>query len=250
MSEVIEKTVDETEKELDVSSNKLVATPRVDITEVTDFLNPAVWGQMKAMAISFVKSGALPKGENDFTVLMKIQAGYEMGMKPLEAVKSFYFVNGSMNIFGSATMRRVREHGWKISYKDEPNKCTVTVSKGDETYTETLTFEEAEKSGWTKSQYGLKPGWVDGINRRLKLRYGATSILLKTYIPEVLGSATDIAEVAMDYDIKEVGTPEVVDGDKPATEKQIETLKEMGVEVADGITRKQAVEVMTKGTKK
>jgi hypothetical protein len=27
-------------------------------------------------------------------------------------------------------MRRLREHGWKISYKDEPNKCTVTVSKG------------------------------------------------------------------------------------------------------------------------
>lgn len=228
----------------------LTVTPKLDITEPTEFLNPIVWGQMKAMASSFVKSGALPKSENDFTVLMKIQAGYEMGMKPLEAVKSFYFVNGTMNIFGSATMRRLREHGWKISYKDEPNKCTVTVAKGDETYTETLTFEEAEKSGWTRGTQGLKPGWFEGVNRRLKLRYGAVSILLKTYLPEVLGSATDIAEVAMDYDLEPrndaTPAPQVVNGDEPATNQQIETLKQMGYsdEALEGISKAEAVKLL------
>jgi len=228
----------------------LTVTPKLDITEPTEFLNPIVWGQMKAMASSFVKSGALPKSENDFTVLMKIQAGYEMGMKPLEAVKSFYFVNGAMNIFGSATMRRLREHGWRISYKDEPNKCTVTVTKGDETYTDYITFEEAEQSGFTKDSYGkTKSAWREGVSRRLKLRYGAVSVLLKTYIPEVLGSATDIAEVAMDYDLGENNAPTVANGDEPATEKQIETLTTMGIKVDGEITRKQAVELMTKGKK-
>ncbi len=233
------------------NATNLTPAPRVDITETTEFLNPVVWGQMKAMSQAFVKSGALPKSENDFTVLMKIQAGYEMGMKPLEAVKSFYFVNGAINIFGSATMRRLREHGWRISYKDEPNKCTVTVEKGDEKYTETLTFEEAEKSGWTKSSQGLKLGWFDGVNRRLKLRYGATSILIKTYLPEVLGSATDIAEVAMDYDLEpkndSTPAPQVANGDEPATDQQIETLKQMGYTDGEleGATRSQAVKLLT-----
>lgn len=247
MSEETKNPVTEQDNKTEQPTN--LPAPKVDITEVTEFLNPTIWGQMKAMSQAFVKSGALPKSENDFTILMKIQAGYEMGMKPLEAVKSFYFVNGTMNIFGSATMRRIREHGWRISYKDEPNKCTVTVSKGDESYTDSLTFEEAEKSGWTKSQYGLKPAWVDGVNRRLKLRYGATSILIKTYIPEVLGSATDIAEVAMDYDLEpraDVSTT-VPNGDEPATPKQIETLKTMGYtdEDLEGLTVKTAVKLLT-----
>lgn len=251
MQEETKKPESEQVSKAEASTN-LTPAPKVDITEVTEFLNPTIWGQMKAVSQAFVKSGALPKSENDFTVLMKIQAGYEMGMKPLEAVKSFYFVNGTMNIFGSATMRRVREHGWKISYKDEPNKCTVTVSKGDETYTDSLTFEEADKSGWVSDSYGkLKPAWREGANRRLKLRYGATSILLKTYIPEVLGSATDIAEVAMDYDLEPKGestvTPTVPNGDEPALDTQINTLREMGYtdEELEGLTKSGAVKLLT-----
>lgn len=163
--------------------------------EVTSFFNPKIWVQMQRMATAFKESGALPATDNMAMIMMKIQAGYEMGMKPLESVKAFYFVKGSLNIFGSAVIRRLREHGWTITYKDEPNKCTATIKKGDEEYTDSFTYEEAKRSGWANE---TKPAWIDGINRRLKLRYGVASLLIKTYVPEVLGSATDIAEVAMD----------------------------------------------------
>ena len=156
------------------------------------------WHKWGIMAQTFVKSGALPEGDNAERVMMKIQAGNEMGMTPVEAIKSFYFVKGVMNIFGSATTRRMTDHGWKISYKDEPNKCTATVKKGDEEYTDSLTFEEAEKSHWTSAGGRLKAGWYEGANRKLKLRYGALSLLIKTYIPSVLGSAVDIKEIAED----------------------------------------------------
>lgn len=218
----------------------------------TDFFDPVVWTQMKGMAATFVKSGALPESDNTETVIMKLQAGREMGMTPIESIKSFYFVKGSINIFGAAVMRRLREHGWSISYKDETNKCTVTVKKGDVTYSDSLTFEDAEKSGWTMDKYkNLKPGWLDGVNRRLKLRYGATSMLIKTYIPEVLGNAVDIAEVAMDampvYEAYEVGNkdkkvPNIEDGDSEATKQQIDTIKAMGGDVSNTYTKQQAAD--------
>lgn len=200
----------------------------------TDYFDPIVWQQMKGMSDVFRASGALPETDNASMIMMKLQAGREMGLKPIESIKAFYFVKGSLNIFGSAMMRRLREHGWRIEYKEAPNKCTAIVSRGDEIYRETFTFEEAEKSGWTESQYGLKPGWIDGANRRVKLRYAAVSLILKTYIPEVLGSAVDLVEVAEDVaplldpqEPKIKDTPQLPDGDKSATESTLASLRAM-----------------------
>lgn len=169
----------------------------------TDIFNPVAWQQMKGMATAFAASGALPRDMNANKLVLLIQAGYEMGMKPVESIKSFYFVNGILTIFGAATIRRLREHGWRIQYQESDEKggsCTATVTKRHsaddiETYTDTFTYEDAEKSGWTK---GTKPGWLLGANRKNKLRYGVISKIIKTYIPEVLGSAVDISEIAED----------------------------------------------------
>lgn len=164
-----------------------------------NFYDEKRWTGWMKMADTFIKSGALPSTDNISTVMMKIQAGYEMGMTPLRAIKAFYFVKGVMNIYGAEVTRRFRDHGWKINYKDEANKCTATIEKGEEKYTDTLTFEDAEKSGWTKDSYkNLKPGWIEGANRNQKLRYGVLSKLIKSYVPEILGSAVDIVEVAED----------------------------------------------------
>lgn len=221
---------------------------KIDVTQVTDYFDPTIFGQMRVMSQSFVKSNALPSNENEYTLLMKLQGGYEMGMKPLEAIKSFYFVNGAMNLFGSATMRRLREHGWRMNFKDEPNKCTATITKDDEEYTDTLTFEEADKSGWVKDRNGrVKAGWYEGANRKLKLRYGVASMLIKTYVPEVLGSATDIAEIAMDYDLGNDAkvSLDVPQGEEPATIQQVDTLTAMGIEIPEDLTREQATKLLT-----
>jgi hypothetical protein len=163
-----------------------------------NFFNEKRWNGWLTMAETFIKSGALPSTDNISTIMMKIQGGYEMGMKPLEAVKSFYFVKGVMSIFGAATTKRLTEHGWKITYKEEPNKCQATIKKGDESYTDELTFNDAEKSKWTSVGGVLKAGWYEGANRKMKLRYGVLSMLIKTHVPEVLGSAVDIKEIAED----------------------------------------------------
>lgn len=163
-----------------------------------EFYNVQKWEVMRTMANDMVQSGALPPSDNVHTIMIKMQAGREMGLKPIESIKAFYIVKGVLNIYGDAVIRRLREHGWLVSYKEKQDECIATITKGEEVYSETFTFQDAEKSGWTKANGTLKAGWVDGINRRRKLRYGAISTLIKTFVPEVLGSAAEIAEVAQD----------------------------------------------------
>lgn len=175
----------------------------------TSYFSPAVWGQMKEMATTFIESKALPKNiENAAQAIMIMQAGYEMGMKPLEAVKSLYIVNGQINIWGAALVRRIREHGWTIEYKmgvERGGNVTAIIRKGKERYEQTAYFDSAEKSGYTKDYSGkAKIGWREGTNRELKLKYLAISMLIKTKVAEVLGSINDIQEVAEDYPVEEI----------------------------------------------
>lgn len=183
----------------------------------TTFMNPSVWTQIRAMGKVFFEGKALPSSiANEPQLVMVLQAGFEMGMAPVESLKSLYIVNGSVNVYGAATVRRLREHGWLVKYSDESDEqCTATVTLKDrktgailEEYTETFKYSDAEKSGYTKSSSGLKVGWREGLNRKLKMRYGVLSLIIKSFIPEVLGSASDIAEVAMDAPIDITPKPE------------------------------------------
>lgn len=179
-------------------------------TQATSFLDPNVYLQLKALAQDFIKSGAIPAvWDTPAKVLVGLQTGAEMGMKPMEAMNSLYPVNGAINVWGKATARRLREHGWVIEYSDEtPDAVTATIRRGEEAYTETFSFAEAEASGYVRDGYGkLKLGWREGVNRRKKLRYGVLSLLIATYVPEVLGSGVGVVEVSEDYDFGEAERP-------------------------------------------
>ncbi len=197
-------------------------------TEATSFLDPNLYTQLKGLANDFIKSNAIPSvWETPEQVLVGLQTGVEMGMKPMEAMNSLYPVNGAINVWGKATIRRLLEHGYKIEYKDQSQEgVTATVSKGDESYTETFLFADAEASGYT-TQYNrqtrqreLKVGWKPGMNRIKKLRYGVISLIISTYIPNVLGSAMGIVEVSDDYDLGTNQNPAQLD-DNTDTAKRI-----------------------------
>lgn len=187
-------------------------------TEQSSFFNPVVYAQMKQMATDFIASKAVPKGiDNAEQLIMVFQAGYEMGMKPVEAMSSLYIVNGKITPWGPAVLRQVRKAGFSISFSETPASCSARVTKvgrllsdpNYESYTDTFTLEMAEKSGYVKDSYGKdRIGWKEGANRVLKLRYGAISNIVKTFIPEVLGGYAGIAELEMD-------AVENVDGRKP-----------------------------------
>lgn len=159
------------------------------------------WQARKEIARDLIRSGALPADTNTAEkALVKMQAGFEAGLPPLKAITSMYIVNGQVNFWGAAMIERLLEHGYHHEFVDEDysvegkETCTVKVWHKDDKkriFTETFTFEEATKSIHMKDRNNnWKPGWKPGINRKKKLRYGAVSLVINTYLPHTLGAAS------------------------------------------------------------
>lgn len=170
----------------------------------TSVMDPIEYQQTRILAKDLIESGALPKTvRNQEQAIVMITAGREMGMAPFEAIHDLYFVEGQLNIYGKATPTALRRAGWRIEkYEETEDSCTATVfnPKTSERITDTYTFEDAELSGFTKDRNGfLKFGWKKGANRKRKLRYGALSQIIHTYIPEVLGSCAGVGDYTEDY---------------------------------------------------
>lgn len=174
------------------------------MSQATDVMDPIAYAQTKTLSKDLLASRSLPTSyENQEQVMMAITAGREAGMSPTEAIRSFYFVNGSLNIYGAATPAALRRKGWRIQYKDEtPDSCTAVVTNmhTGEVIEDTFTYEEAKLSGFVSDSRGrVKFGWKSGANRKRKLRYGVLSMIIHTYVPEVLGGAAGIGEYSQDY---------------------------------------------------
>lgn len=189
-----EVALDIKRQEVSLAKSEAVAT------QTTSVFNPIVYGQMKQLAVDLIYGGATSAdAKTPEQLLVKLQAGFELGLTPIESLNSLYVVNGRVTIWGSALIKRLRTFGWSVQYKDEtPEKCTIVVSKDDDFIEDTFYFKDAQDSGYTSGQNGLKIGWKLGQNRKLKMRYGAASQLIKTYLPEVLGTIAGIKEVDED----------------------------------------------------
>lgn len=122
---------------------------------------------------------------NTFQAFVKIQAGAEMGMAPMESMTALYIVNGNVTMWGKALTQRLRQFGWRINYDDsKPDECTATVNKGEETYSYTSTKAELEALKSRAAGFALKD----------KLKWHAISRICRFYVPEVLGSVSYVKE--------------------------------------------------------
>jgi hypothetical protein len=170
------------------------------LSETTSVMNPVEYAQIKKVARDFWESNALSKSfANETQIVMAMLVGHEMGMSFNQSVSDLYFVGGKLNVYGKGTPGALRRNGWRISYVDEtPESCTARIEnpKTGEVIEDTFTYAEAVASGFTGNN---KPGWLPGANRRRKLRYGVLSLIIHTYVPEVLGAATGIGEYSEDY---------------------------------------------------
>lgn len=193
-------------------------------SQKTDAFNPIVWDQFSGMAKTMIESGAMPDHiTTPAQAMVVMQAGYEMGMKPMQSINSLYIVGGHVTIWGKAITLQFRKHGYKLSFKDKKNETTVIAThKNGDVYKEIFTFEEAEKSGYTRSKGGkLKFGWKEGANRNIKLRYNAMNKLAKTQCADVLEGAVGVTEVYKDA--VEIQEGEVV-SDQPLDKEFVKSI--------------------------
>lgn len=183
--------------------------------------------QMIKMATEFHKANCFGKDvQNMQQALVKMQAGFEMGMPPIEAMNSLYIVNGHITIWGAAMTKRLRMRGWKIQYEDKDKECTVTITKGDESYSFTAREKDVKKAG----AYAFAP--VE------KLRWHALSRLIRFSVPEVLDAGVaylqEEAEDMVDFStpIQASESVSVEDYEKQIEEaKTPEKLKEIAVTI-------------------
>jgi hypothetical protein len=74
-------------------------------------------------------------------LMVALQAGKEMGLQPLEAINSFYFVNGKVALYGDMAIAQVLRAGHKVEWIDCNDKtATVKITRGDNGASNQITF--------------------------------------------------------------------------------------------------------------
>lgn len=204
-------------------------------------LNPVIVNNQFVLANVYFKSQCFTKDcSNVEQVFIKMQAGRELGLRPLESMHDLCLIHGNIAFWGAGLVKRFRVFGWRIEYKDEvstfdykstrgqkkkteyathspdwrpevgvpagDDKVTVVVSKDDETYEYTVTLAEVEALGSN----------AVNIDRKAKLRYHGLARIARHHIPEVLGPINYVAE---EMTVESYGRPSKLDAGK--TKKQL-----------------------------
>lgn len=131
-------------------------------------MSPGGYETAIRFAATLIESGFLPKGVNTpAKALAIIQAGQEMGIPPMTALRSIYIVEGKPTLSAELMVERFRARGGRIRWEESNDKrATVWIraANGDE-HTETFTIEDATKAG-----IGGKDNWKKYPKAMLRAR--------------------------------------------------------------------------------
>lgn len=158
------------------------------------------------IADQFIKSGAFPSmtPEQAFTI---IQAGKEMGMKPMESMNGLYIVKGSINPYGKAMVSRLVNHGYRIEYLNETEKSvSVRVTKGG--------FDVVEKV--TDDDPILKRSNAMKISSRNKMRFHGIRMIINFHLAHIFSGVSDMFTEFIDVEDQTKG----IDIDRTDYEKE------------------------------
>lgn len=151
-------------------------------------LSPALsLEDLKERAALVVHAGLAPRGMTPEQLTITMLKGQEMGMGPMEAMESFYVVNGAVGSMTHQLVSRLRAAGHDYTINESTTeRCVVTIYRSNGArYTHTLTFKECEDAGYNKGRDGIKATWR-GAGQRWMLAYRTISSAIKTFCPEVL----------------------------------------------------------------
>lgn len=229
----------------------LTAQKQTALAPGREYFSPQKWNYMTIMAKVFIKAKALPVGiDNAEKLMMVLQTGYESGMKPMEAIRSFYFVNGKLTIYGRAQVAQVIRAGYDVEW-GECNLETATVTiikKPRKPHTETYTMQEAELAGLPKSN-----AFVWGKYPKNMLRWKAFGNAARFYCPEALDGLynKEEMEASMDEPVQAEVIDVVTSDDEPAkdeaaaTDEQITLITELMEKAGVEDKYKNGVESLT-----
>lgn len=137
------------------------------------------------IAEKFYKAGCFGSDvQNAEQAFVKIQAGNEMGLAPMESMVDLYIVKGRVGLHSKGLTSAFVRKGYQIEWGDcDAEQASVTVTKNGKSYKESATMED------------VKNGKAYGISPANKLKYHCLRQLINFQTPEVAGSVSNL-----DYD--------------------------------------------------
>lgn len=129
---------------------------KVPVSQVfSRFPTGAEWNTLNTIAATLKNGGVMPKGIDTLPkMVVALQTGRELGLQPIEALNSIYFVNGKPSIYGEAVPLQIMRAGHTIKWgKCNSEEATVTIIRGDNgnEMTQTFTMAEARERGYTSN---------------------------------------------------------------------------------------------------
>lgn len=205
-------------------------------TETSNFMNPNRWAIMTAMANTFIASKALPKSiENAPQLMMVMQAGFEAGMQPLQAINSFYFVNGKLSMYGDAVIAQVMRAGHKVEFYDCDDKtasCRITRGDNGQVMETTFTMEMVKARGLDRNP-------VFKTNPENMLKFKAFHMNAKFIAPEAVRNMQIKEVLETEMDLPAVQPENVIPPKTTSRAKSAKTVEASVVPVAPAEAKKE-----------
>lgn len=186
------------------------------------YFNPEIWKYMEEMSKKFIESKALPATiTNAAQLMLTFQAGYELGMKPVESLRNLYIVKGRVAMQGNAMLKKMLEAGVKIVWDEvSGDKVKATFKRdGQDPFVSQLTMAEAstrklnQNYDYESKSWKLKPTWTQFPDNMLMWK--VVSKAGKFYCADI------IEGVELYEDIIDVAPVEdAIDKAVPPTEKE------------------------------
>ena len=185
----------------------------------------------EAIALSnrFAKSGLVPvgfRGKPD-DILLVLMGGMELGFSPVQALRSFYVINGRLGMYADAMValcvRSPLCEYFKLSESTDDHASYVTKRKGSEPVALTYTMAQAKQAGALKNAtYTQHPAAM--------LRARCSAALARIAYPDLVAGLYDPQEF-----VEEEVRPEPV---KAMVRPNEEATKEIAREVLDDLSGK------------
>lgn len=155
-------------------------------------------------------------------IIVAMQWGFEVGLKPLQALQNIAVINGRPSMWGDAVMALVRSSS-VCEYVLEDMDASGTAicrakRRGEPEQVRTFSDEDAKKAGLS----GKQGPWSTSPKRMKQMR--ARSFALRDVFADVL-KGMDIAEVVVDYtDLAALPETEAKKAQKSALDDWLEKL--------------------------
>lgn len=155
-------------------------------------VNPAMWRMMTELSKQCIASNAFPAAlKNPAQALVVMQAGVELGMKPMQAIQSMFFIHGRLSMYSSALLALMKKNGLSVEWKILTAKQVTAIfrAKGQEPVQIEFGDEDAKRaklSGDTYTKYPQDMYVARCISRAAKI------------FPDLIGAPIEVREVMDD----------------------------------------------------